>query len=573
MEARRFSDWRNKMLEDIAEIPEPKIHPLSFKLAKGMRHLRDLNVVPKMADKNLGLTVMYGPVYRRGLEDALKQGFVNVHDFPVADIRRRLRNICYIAPKVYKRKADEWIEWAGKNDSPALFYVIPKLHKAKLGFRPIAATHSYPLAKLSSFMSDLLNRYVSEIPGIARNSKEVIVDLEQQILPADGVFLSFDVEKMYPSMDIDDTLHTLSMTVPALQKKNGFLYKSLQLLLRNSYVSAQGMVYRQTKGIATGTQAAPALANLYLDAKIAGILEDPRVYWSARYIDDGCVYVQKKAAAEIQERIAAIDGLEFTFELSEDRAVFLDLDIYKGQRFARDGRIDIKPYFKPTNLLLYVPWVSNHPEHMKLGVIRGEAIRLLRASTCKTAWLDALHTVFKGLMARGYPPHRIAKTWRKVRYEQRELYLGDTIQTDRTPMTTGITQIQDPLQTRLARGPDGSIRFIGTEFPQRAARPYSGYGRSAKVAFHPRLRTTWRQLITRHPLTRVFVASLGGNYTQARTKILQRWPPAMIFVNFQTVGKSLISARQEWPGEYATQRATRNRHRVAEEERRTIQSA
>jgi hypothetical protein len=67
-------------------------------------------------------------------------------------------------------------------------------------------------------------------------------------------------------MDIDDTLITLLKSLPAWQLNNGFLYEALQLL-RNSYITAQGNTYRQTKGIATGTQTAPALANLYLHEK------------------------------------------------------------------------------------------------------------------------------------------------------------------------------------------------------------------------------------------------------------------------------------------------------------------
>lgn len=231
---------------------------------------------------------MAGPVYRRGLEAALLQGFTPVPRFPVEDIRRRLSNICTLTPRCFKQKVKSIMKWADDHDNPAPFYVIPKLHKPTLGFRPIAATHSYPLAALSLFMSDILNAEVLQIEGIAKNSKEVITDLEQRIMPPDGVFLSFDVEKMYPSMDIDDTLETIRTSLKCVSWNSGFFYKLLQLLLRNSFVSAQGKVYRQTTGVATGTQAAPALANLYLDMKMKTILQDPAVYWSKRYIDDGC---------------------------------------------------------------------------------------------------------------------------------------------------------------------------------------------------------------------------------------------------------------------------------------------
>ena len=266
-----------------------------------------------------------------------------------------------------------------------------------------------------------------------------------------------------------------------------------------------------------------------------------------------------------RKRIEAIKVLSFTFEISEERAIFLDLEVYKGRRFARDGRFDVKPYFKPTNLLLYMPWQSAHPLYMKLGIVRGEAIRLLRASTDKSAWLHALHTVFKGLMARGYPPHLIAKKWRTVRYEDRDMFLGETVQVDAAAHSRGHIQIQDPLQTRLTRDEHGRVAFIGLSFPERAAKPYSGYARAARVQFHPKLRATWRALTTRHPLTNVFV-STRGVFSKARSAILQRWPPAMLFVNFQTISKAMVSAQQQWPGQFAMQRAARNRRRLARAE-------
>ncbi len=69
-EAERHKCWKDAILHSIeTRVPEPKLRRRSLMLAKGIRHLRDLNVVVKLADKNLGMTAMAGPVYRRGLEE------------------------------------------------------------------------------------------------------------------------------------------------------------------------------------------------------------------------------------------------------------------------------------------------------------------------------------------------------------------------------------------------------------------------------------------------------------------------------------------------------------------------
>jgi hypothetical protein len=55
-------------------------------------------------------------------------------------------NIVKPAPRGLKPHATKWVTHAVQHQDPATFYVVPKLHKPKLGFRPIAAAHSYPLA-------------------------------------------------------------------------------------------------------------------------------------------------------------------------------------------------------------------------------------------------------------------------------------------------------------------------------------------------------------------------------------------------------------------------------------------
>jgi hypothetical protein len=559
-ERERHKVWKDAMKKSIADIQEPRIARRSMLLAKGMRDLRDLNLVVKLADKNLGITAMFGPTYRKGLENAIHQSYIAVEKMPYDDIVRRLCNIVKLAPRGLKPHAKAWVEHATQHKEPATFYVIPKLHKPKLGFRPIAAAHSYPLAALSGTLSDILNRVVAQIDGIATNSKEVVNDLEERILPQNGVFLGFDVVSMYPSMDIDDTLNTLLKSLPALQLNNGFLFKALQLLLRNSYISAQGNTYRQTKGIATGTQTAPALANLYLHEKIKVILEDPDIFWSKRYIDDGVCYVRGTAVERIRSRIENIQGLSFTFDIRPEATIFLDLEIFKGPRFARDGRMDVKPYFKPTNMLLYLPFSSAHPLHMKAGIIRGEAVRLLRSSTDKEAWLLACDHVFKGLLSRGYPAEVIAKSFKKIRFQDRALYLGEKRSLNNT-VTDQDDDVRDPEQQTCERDKDGNLTLVRHNPPDRATVPYKGFVRVIKTKFHPMIQQQWKLLTQKHPLTNVLRAGPGGRYAKNRMAILKRWPPTLLFRDFQTVASLTVSSKQTWPGPHAKRRAEADRKR------------
>ena len=161
----------------------------------------------------------------------------------------------------------------------------------------------------------------------------------------------------------------------------------------------------------------------------------------------------------------------------------------------------MKTYFKPTNHLLYLPANSHHPMVHKLGVIRGEAIRLLRNSSDKTVWLEALEKVFKGLMARGYQPAMIQREWKRIRFEERE----DFISKDST-----------------RQKPEGTMVL---------------------TRFHPRLRETWKQLLGKYPVKRYLHIGRSGRYTKKQREIMKDWPPHVIFKDFNKLGKHMYRAR------------------------------
>ena len=56
---------------------------------------------------------------------------------------------------------------------------------------------------------------------------------------------------------------------------------------------------------------------------------------------------------------------------------FLDTVIYKGDRFKEQSILDIKTHFKPTETFQYTHFSSCHPPSVKIGFVKGEALRLL----------------------------------------------------------------------------------------------------------------------------------------------------------------------------------------------------
>ena len=97
-----------------------------------------------------------------------------------------------------------------------------------------------------------------------------------------------------------------------------------------------------------------------------------------------------------------LTSIKFTVEISENEIAFLDTMVFKGERFIKESILDIKTH-KPTETFQYTHFTSCHPQGVKRGFIKGEAIKLLRTNSSKTTFEECLANFKRHLEARGYP--------------------------------------------------------------------------------------------------------------------------------------------------------------------------
>lgn len=505
-EKRGLQSWYRNIAKDIRSVPRQNANRIDILVKKGIHDLKDMDIVLKQADKNLGIVPMHHHIYHMMVITHLENTTVyrKVSTFPILDITRRMRNVLKnsAAPRF---RQESWMAQAKNDAQPAHFYCSPKLHKKKLYTgRPIAAQHSYVLAPLSKALAKILNNTTKNIPTIASDSKKTAAELNTFKFDKNGIFLTFDVEACYPSIPLQDALKTLESKVPILNEKNKFWLKILKLILYNNYVQYDGQIYRQMRGTAMGTPVAPPFANLYMHYKFEVVLEKyaEHILFYRRFIDDGFVIVDSVETARALIRdLNAASPLRLTFEISEITAIFLDFIISKGCRFQREKKLDLSPFFKPTNKFLYLPERSYHPAHMKLSIVKGEAVRCLRNSTDKQAWLTALHRIFKGLISRGHRGKDIQRMWRTIRWEDRDRYLyGESNQAER---------------------PDGILIV---------------------TRYHPHMKGVWKKLIRKHSVARRLHMKRRNRWNEAQQTILEEWPPKIVFKDFRKLGHCLIRA-------------------------------
>ena len=82
--------------------------------------------------------------------------------------------------------------------------------------------------------------------------------------------------------------------------------------------------------------------------------------------------------------------IKFTTEISEKQITFLDMVVYKGERFLKEAILDVKTHYKPTETFQCTHYSSCHPPVVKRGFIKGEAIRLLRTNSSEKNFQEAM---------------------------------------------------------------------------------------------------------------------------------------------------------------------------------------
>jgi hypothetical protein len=260
------------------------------------------------------------------------------------------------------------------------------------------------------------------LPSFIGNSTDLICQLEKTHLDGlDNVILfSADVESLYPSIDIKDGLKALRLALIEYNKdistdsdnefditEIDFIVDLTTWVLNNNYFQfGLNTIWKQIKGTAMGTPVAVTFACIYL-----GILEKeafskmrtyPFVIYK-RYIDDQVGIAKTQALAEEFTDIFSNlrESIKITSEISTIQINFLDLTLYKGQRYLFDHILDIKVFQKPTNKYVYLPHTSYHSENV-FKYITAELRRYKLICNNNSDYMNIKSAFFNRLKDRGY---------------------------------------------------------------------------------------------------------------------------------------------------------------------------
>ena len=294
-------------------------------------------------------------------------------------------------------------------------YFLKKLHKTPHSVRPIVSGTAGPTERLSSFMDYFLQPLVENTPSYIKDSSTIISLVEHTTFPGDCILASINVCSLYLNIPHEEGVSSaLKHLYNINPKKNDLPFppsvaaEMLRIILESNHFEFVGNMYKQVQGTAMGTKMAPAYANLFMSELETEFLKEEIVrplVWR-RFIDDILVIWpdSKEKLVELLTRLNKYHAtIKFTSTISPEEVTFMDLTIFKGKRFNECGKLDIRPHFKKTNKFQYLHYSSCHPRSTFQGIVRGELIRILRASSSDETYQTNCSLIKRRFRERGYP--------------------------------------------------------------------------------------------------------------------------------------------------------------------------
>jgi hypothetical protein len=191
----------------------------------------------------------------------------------------------------------------------------------------------------------------------------------------------------------------------------------MKFICENNYLSYNDSIYKQTNGIAMGTNCAPELANFYLLKLLDPILlNNPKVSMYKRYLDD-LFFLWTGHSSDLEQLLISLSsqtGLGFTLKASKKSVDFLDLKI-----FYENSYLEHCTHQKKLNKYGYISPASCHPKHTFSGFIKGELTRYAINSSKLEFYCITKRLFYQRLLERGYQRPFLDRLFKNHKYRSR----------------------------------------------------------------------------------------------------------------------------------------------------------
>lgn len=441
-----YKSLQTQLIQHPKQPPSRQYIRYSTYLQLQLSSIKQLNLVIKPADKNLGPVVLTTDVYVNFCMSVLSDTSTylplllppSLSHFEDALMLILNSHFMSQSTKLYKYLIQGFSPYnISKNitKTTAKFYILPKIHKVPIAPRPIVSNVNYATYFASKWLHiKLFNIMISLIPTYIKDSSDVILDLDILKVSQRCFLTSADVNNLYPSIPINLGLLALFETLNNLSYEDKLMHKlddnNIRLItdlsswvLKNMYISFNNSTFLQIKGTAMGTPFAVVYSCIYLhhhEQLVLANLSFKPIYFK-RFIDD--LFLITETDLQRTQFIKAYQSTEKNISLSYNTNAtvdFLDITIFKGPKLA-NNLLDTKVFQKAQNRYMYIPPSSYHKPCVHINLYRSELSRYRLLCTQDIDFSVTRHLFIQRLIKRHHSLSFFLESTRDINLNRNDL--------------------------------------------------------------------------------------------------------------------------------------------------------
>ena len=240
----------------------------------------------------------------------------------------------------------------------------PKVHKPDVPLRGVVSFIGSPYEKIANELVPILRSLQGRTRHYIKNSRQLKEELEKWTIQRDEILVSYDVEKLYPSIPIPKALHLIKcllMCKRNLREVTTLSVQSIMKLLKwifaLTYCEYGGKHYVLDCGpiglSVTGEVAIIYMEDFQMRAKTDRLPELKTWPW---YVDDSVLKCKRNKAQMILDHLNEVEPehIKFTMEEEEDNKLAvldLELNVHRKKKIIE---FNLHYNYKKTNTIITI---------------------------------------------------------------------------------------------------------------------------------------------------------------------------------------------------------------------------
>ncbi|CAF4078673.1 unnamed protein product, partial [Rotaria sordida] len=390
--------------------------------------IKNMDLIIRLTDKGhnfyIGLAIEFEKKVEKFFSDT--NAFIELSYNPFNEILDKvieLLNKLYSKKLIWKWQYEEMMPDRTKCELAHLYF-NPKTHKDGIPVRPIENTIHASTTKISKLLDKILRpifdskcKETTIIDGTSLIT-ELTNNTKKGLLKPTTLFCTFDIRNLYTMLPQEQALNSLMtfLHVHGYRKVKGInldtIRKLASIVLQENVFAYGKRIYKQTTGGAMGSSFTLTLANIFMWEWQKKIVDEQTVTgeFYGRYIDDIFMTWNK---SENELKVLLDEANTWHPNIKLDYKIGKSLPFLDVLLTNNNGILSTSVYHKPATEPYVTPFISDHPRHVFMNIIKTSLTRAIRYSSTFEVFNNERRYIKLMLLYNGYTSTYIEKEFHK----------------------------------------------------------------------------------------------------------------------------------------------------------------